>query len=274
MVAAKSKGEKLKWCCRPDCYTLVRKPRAWCNRGYAVCDTCDTEMCFKCGAKWHQGKCGGPERLLLSQDLIQCPKCDTVCEFDWKFCKHFSCKCGHHFTACGAPVLVYAVREDNLEIKWVKHSFWQQLYHFECHFRSQTVSWRRIWVTIYNICYFSIVFSMVQMIKIVASRVYTRIFLIDLIDVKRRRIYQFTDDQQVDPYQRVSGAQVAVEGFVLMFGLGLLFFVPIVLLSLLHMPFGFVYLLYTLVKDLYRYFRFKCFYQCCQRRRRHCFCCS
>ena len=49
---------KIKWCCRPDCFTLVEKPRGCFNRGYSKCTTCLQEMCFKCGAKWHQGKCG------------------------------------------------------------------------------------------------------------------------------------------------------------------------------------------------------------------------
>jgi len=48
-------NKNLKWCPNPTCAMPLRKPG--CCKGNRVRCVCQTEMCFKCGEKWHEGDC-------------------------------------------------------------------------------------------------------------------------------------------------------------------------------------------------------------------------
>jgi hypothetical protein len=71
------KNKNLKWCPKPDCGSVVRKP-GWC-RNQATCQ-CGQQMCFKCGGEWHRGRCQYEGGLAFKawqavHTVTRCPKC-------------------------------------------------------------------------------------------------------------------------------------------------------------------------------------------------------
>lgn len=85
-------NKRLKWCPRPDCGKVVRKPG--CCRNRSVCK-CGQEMCFKCGGVWHTGRCQYEGSLLFKAyqsvaPMARCPKCKIPTEKDGG-CAHMSC---------------------------------------------------------------------------------------------------------------------------------------------------------------------------------------
>lgn len=72
-----SKNKNLKWCPRPDCGLVVRRPG--CCRNQAQCE-CGELVCFKCGGSWHTGRCQYEGGLAFKawqamNPTVRCPGC-------------------------------------------------------------------------------------------------------------------------------------------------------------------------------------------------------
>ena len=96
MLVGTDRGN-FKWCPVADCDTIVTKPKCCCAKN-AVCPTCSTVMCFKCGTV-HKGKCMNYKTWAKGQQgrYKSCPKCDSPVEKSMG-CNHMSCAvCKLHF---------------------------------------------------------------------------------------------------------------------------------------------------------------------------------
>ena len=87
------KNKKLKWCSRPGCEKIVKKPGCWCNRR-AICE-CGAETCWKCGDPYHEAKCkvsGQTGFILHNADsrVAKCPQCRSII-YKPDGCNHMAC---------------------------------------------------------------------------------------------------------------------------------------------------------------------------------------
>lgn len=87
------KNKKLKWCARPGCEEVIRRPGCCCNRR-AIC-TCGFETCWKCGDPWHEAQCqvSGEAGLLMHNINPRVSKCPTCRAPIYKIsgCNHMTC---------------------------------------------------------------------------------------------------------------------------------------------------------------------------------------
>ena len=94
------KSSKLKWCARPGCEQVIRRPGCCCKRR-AICE-CGFETCFKCGDPMHEAACqvSGEAGYLLhnvNPRVSKCPECKTpIYKIDG--CNHMTCyRCNHEY---------------------------------------------------------------------------------------------------------------------------------------------------------------------------------